>query len=233
MIRTEPPHRDGRDSIRRAGLRPDRAGSSRASRQSGRRTRLRRHRRHRDQARLDGAGRPLLDQCADARRHSARQCLDDRGHQPQCRRLAVQNLGRARARCRSAAFRPGRSCATSRGQSRSASTSTNRHLACRCSRPDIELFDLNRVETLARPQGTLFGSDRSAARCATSPPAQARYDRSWFEGNLNLVEESDVAATSRALSTCHWVIPRRCALVGYYRNSAASSTPKSGRRQER
>ena len=58
--------------------------------------------------------------------------------------------------------------------------------------PDLDLFDLNRVETLRGPQGTLFGSGSvgGTIRYITNQP-QVGVTEGTIEGNLNLVEEDD------------------------------------------
>ncbi|HEX2764736.1 MAG TPA: TonB-dependent receptor [Allosphingosinicella sp.] len=55
--------------------------------------------------------------------------------------------------------------------------------------PDLDLFDLNRVETLRGPQGTLFGSGSvgGTIRYITNQPDPSRVE-GLIEGNLNLVE---------------------------------------------
>jgi outer membrane receptor protein involved in Fe transport len=55
--------------------------------------------------------------------------------------------------------------------------------------PDLDLFDLNRVETLRGPQGTLFGSGSvgGTIRYITNQPNPARFE-GVIEGNLNLVD---------------------------------------------
>lgn len=57
--------------------------------------------------------------------------------------------------------------------------------------PDLDLFDLNRVETLRGPQGTLFGSGSvgGTIRYITNQPTVARTE-GLIEGNLNLVGDS-------------------------------------------
>lgn len=59
--------------------------------------------------------------------------------------------------------------------------------------PDIDLYDLNRVETLRGPQGTLFGSGSvgGTIRYITNQPKLDRTEAS-MEANVNMVEESDV-----------------------------------------
>ncbi len=54
--------------------------------------------------------------------------------------------------------------------------------------PDLDLFDLNRVETLRGPQGTLFGSGSvgGTIRYITNQPTIERVE-GLVEGNLNLV----------------------------------------------
>ena len=58
--------------------------------------------------------------------------------------------------------------------------------------PDLDLFDLNRVETLRGPQGTLFGSGSvgGTIRYITNQPEPGRFE-GIIEGNLNLVAEGD------------------------------------------
>ena len=58
--------------------------------------------------------------------------------------------------------------------------------------PDLDLFDLNRVETLRGPQGTLFGSGSvgGTIRYITNQPDPARFE-GMVEGNLNLVDGDD------------------------------------------
>jgi hypothetical protein len=59
--------------------------------------------------------------------------------------------------------------------------------------PDIDLFDLNRVETLRGPQGTLFGSGSvgGTIRYITNRPRLGVIE-GQVEGNVNVVEEDDV-----------------------------------------
>lgn len=59
--------------------------------------------------------------------------------------------------------------------------------------PDLDLFDLNRVETLRGPQGTLFGSGSvgGTIRYITNQPVVGRTEGA-IEGNLNLVDGEDL-----------------------------------------
>src|SRR5687768_16840455 len=59
--------------------------------------------------------------------------------------------------------------------------------------PDLDLFDLNRVETLRGPQGTLFGSGSvgGTLRYITNQPALGLAEGT-VEANVNMVDESDV-----------------------------------------
>lgn len=59
--------------------------------------------------------------------------------------------------------------------------------------PDIDLFDLNRVETLRGPQGTLFGSGSvgGTVRYITNQPNLNKVE-GQVEANLNLVDGDDI-----------------------------------------
>jgi iron complex outermembrane recepter protein len=59
--------------------------------------------------------------------------------------------------------------------------------------PDLDLFDLNRVETLRGPQGTLFGSGSvgGTIRYITNQPVLGR-TQGMVEANVNTVDEGDI-----------------------------------------
>src|SRR5580765_3930787 len=59
--------------------------------------------------------------------------------------------------------------------------------------PDFDLFDLNRVETLRGPQGTLFGSGSvgGTIRYITNQPKLGVVE-GQVEGDVNTVDESDI-----------------------------------------
>lgn len=59
--------------------------------------------------------------------------------------------------------------------------------------PDVDLFDLNRVETLRGPQGTLFGSGSvgGTIRYITNQPKLDAYD-GMLEANFNVLQGGDV-----------------------------------------
>jgi iron complex outermembrane receptor protein len=59
--------------------------------------------------------------------------------------------------------------------------------------PDLDLFDLNRVETLRGPQGTLFGSGSvgGTIRYITNQPKLGRTE-GMVEANVNTVDEGDI-----------------------------------------
>jgi iron complex outermembrane receptor protein len=66
--------------------------------------------------------------------------------------------------------------------------------------PDIDLFDLNRVETLRGPQGTLFGSGSvgGTIRYITNQPNLSQLQGA-VEGNLNLVNGDDMGGHLKAM----------------------------------
>jgi iron complex outermembrane receptor protein len=59
--------------------------------------------------------------------------------------------------------------------------------------PDVDLFDLNRVETLRGPQGTLFGSGSvgGTIRYITNQPKLGAYEGT-VEANFNVLQGGDV-----------------------------------------
>ena len=59
--------------------------------------------------------------------------------------------------------------------------------------PDFDLFDLNRVETLRGPQGTLFGSGSvgGTIRYITNQPKLGKSE-GLVEANVNTIDESDI-----------------------------------------
>ncbi|MBC7987401.1 MAG: TonB-dependent receptor [Sphingomonadaceae bacterium] len=66
--------------------------------------------------------------------------------------------------------------------------------------PDIDLFDLNRVETLRGPQGTLFGSGSvgGTLRYITNQPDPTQFE-GVIEGNVNLVDGDDIGGHLRGM----------------------------------
>ena len=64
--------------------------------------------------------------------------------------------------------------------------------------PDLDLFDLNRVETLRGPQGTLFGSGSvgGTIRYITNQPKLERVE-GLVEGNVNVLAGGDVGYSTK------------------------------------
>ena len=87
--------------------------------------------------------------------------------------------------------------------------------------PDLDLFDLNRVETLRGPQGTLFGSGSvgGTVRYITNQPRLGRTE-ALVEGNLNHVKDGDMGGHLKAALNIPWGETAAVRAVAYYQKYA-------------
>ncbi|OGS51437.1 MAG: TonB-dependent receptor [Erythrobacter sp. RIFCSPHIGHO2_12_FULL_63_10] len=83
--------------------------------------------------------------------------------------------------------------------------------------PDLDLFDLNRVETLRGPQGTLFGSGSvgGTIRYITNQPELGTLGGS-VEANFNLVDGDDLGYHGKAALNVPLGDNAAARVVGYY-----------------
>ncbi|MEQ9394674.1 TonB-dependent receptor [Haliea sp.] len=82
--------------------------------------------------------------------------------------------------------------------------------------PDLDLYDLNRVETLRGPQGTLFGSGSvgGTIRFITNQPDFEEFTGS-VEANLNTVEDGDVGGHFKGMLNIPMNDKAALRIVGY------------------
>ena len=87
--------------------------------------------------------------------------------------------------------------------------------------PDLDLFDLNRIETLRGPQGTLFGSGSvgGTLRYITNQPRLGRTE-GLVEANINTVDESDVGGHIKGAINLPLGDTAAIRVVGYYQKFA-------------
>lgn len=99
--------------------------------------------------------------------------------------------------------------------------------------PDLDLFDLNRVETLRGPQGTLFGSGSvgGTIRYITNQPKIGVTEGS-IEANVNIVEEDDWGGHIKGAINLPIGDTLAARVVGYYTQYAGfvdASGPGGGK----
>ena len=87
--------------------------------------------------------------------------------------------------------------------------------------PDFDLFDLNRVETLRGPQGTLFGSGSvgGTIRYITNQP-KLGVTEGLVEANINTVAESDIGGHIKGAINLPLGDTAAVRVVGYYQRFA-------------
>src|SRR5687767_3973855 len=87
--------------------------------------------------------------------------------------------------------------------------------------PDFDLFDLNRVETLRGPQGTLFGSGSvgGTLRYITNQPRLGETS-AMLEANMNIVAESDIGGHLKGMVNIPLGNNLAARIVGYYTDYA-------------
>ena len=203
-----------------AGFRP---GRSRAGDHGGRPER----RRHRDQARDLAARRALLDQRPDRGGHPAlgRNTIEDLSRN--VAGLTIQNLGPGQSQVSVRGVSAGQIVRDQPGVKEQVGVYLDESvISLSLFTPDIDLFDLNRVETLRGPQGTLFGSGSVGG---THPlhhqPARARRVRRLGRGQSQPARRRRFRRPSQG----HGQRPARrrrrlCARSAITPNMAASST---------
>lgn len=101
--------------------------------------------------------------------------------------------------------------------------------------PDLDLFDLNRLEVLRGPQGTLFGAGSigGTVRYITNQPRLGEQEAA-LEANLNLVGEDDLAGGIRGMINLPVGDTAALRVVGYYTKFGGfiDALGEGGRRQE-
>ena len=85
--------------------------------------------------------------------------------------------------------------------------------------PDFDLFDLNRVETLRGPQGTLFGSGSvgGTIRYITNQPTLG-VTEGTVEANINMVEEDDIGGALKGAVNLPLGDNAALRVVGYWQH---------------
>src|SRR5437868_8496102 len=85
--------------------------------------------------------------------------------------------------------------------------------------PDFDLFDLNRVETLRGPQGTLFGSGSvgGTIRYITNQPRLERFEGE-VEAGVNIAKGGDVGYDAKGALNIPIAPTAAVRAVGYYSN---------------
>lgn len=83
--------------------------------------------------------------------------------------------------------------------------------------PDLDLFDLDRVETLRGPQGTLFGSGSvgGTIRYITNQPQLGLFE-GLVEGNVNLIDGGDIGYYVKGMVNAPIGDNAAVRAVGYY-----------------
>ena len=83
--------------------------------------------------------------------------------------------------------------------------------------PDLDLFDLNRVETLRGPQGTLFGSGSvgGTIRYITNQPKLGKFE-GMVEANLNSVTDGEIGGHGKGVVNIPVGDKAALRIVGYY-----------------
>ena len=83
--------------------------------------------------------------------------------------------------------------------------------------PDLDLFDLNRVETLRGPQGTLFGSGSvgGTVRYITNQPKLGEFE-GMVEANLNSVTDGEIGGHGKGVVNIPVGDKAALRIVGYY-----------------
>ena len=185
-------------------------------------------RRHRDQARDLAARRALLDQRPDRGgiQRSGANTIEDLSRN--VAGLTIQNLGPGQSQVSVRGVSAGQIVRDQPGVKEQVGVYLDESvISLSLFTPDLDLYDLNRVETLRGPQGTLFGSGSvgGTIRYITNQPElepSRRLDRRQSQRRRPAAIS---AATSRAWSTCRSATRRRCARSAITPNMPASSTP--------
>jgi iron complex outermembrane receptor protein len=99
--------------------------------------------------------------------------------------------------------------------------------------PDLDLFDLNRVEVLRGPQGTLFGSGSlsGTVRYITNQPTTDKFE-STIEATLSSVQGGDIGGDLKGAVNVPISDERRCGSTAYASSSRLHRRHPAGRQRQ-